>query len=193
MSSRRHAAGTALLDLLVGAMLGLAVLALLVPAVGSGARLLSAAGARGETEDATDLAIEALTFDVRRAGYDPQRIGVPALVEARADGFVVNADLDGDGAIDPSSEETVEYQWRSGARRLSRIVGRQSMPLGDGVTSCAFRYLDSDGIALGLPVAGLDEADRARVRAVAIDLTLVPPALIAPAARSATVALRTPG
>lgn len=188
----RRRAGTALLDVLVGTALGLGVLAALVPAVGLGARLLAVAGARGEVEDTAHLAIEALAFDVRRAGYDPARAGIAGVVDARADGLVITADLDGDGAVDPASEETVEYVWRPATRRLSRIVGRQSMPLGDGVTACAFRYLDAGGAGIPVPAAGLGAGDRARVRAVAVDLTLQSPTLATAATRTAVVALRSP-
>ncbi len=134
MRRRRHARATSLVELLVGTALALVVLSALTAAVGTGARLLLACGARGEAEDTAQLALEALTFDVRRAGWDPAASGLVAVREADVDRLVLTADLDGDGAVDDTSEETTAYVCLASARRLSRLVGRQSMPLADGVT-----------------------------------------------------------
>src|SRR5439155_20652412 len=106
---RRHARATSLVELLVGTALALVVLSALTAAVGTGARLLLACGARGEAEDTAQLALEALTFDVRRAGWDPAASGLVAVREADADRLVLAADLDGDGAVDDASEETAAY------------------------------------------------------------------------------------
>ena len=64
------------------------------------------------------------------------------------------------------------------------------MPLADGVSVCGLRYLDAAGTAFAVPPAGLGAADRARIRALALDLTLVPTALHGPTARTVLVALR---
>lgn len=189
--SRAGTRASTLLDLLVGTTLALAVLAGLTAVVGSGARVLLGSGARAEAEDTAALAVEALTFDLRRAGYDPAAAGTTSVTEARADGLALTADLDGDGVVDPASEERVRYQYAAGSRRLSRIVGNQSLPLADGVAACGFTYLDADGVPFALPAGGLDAGARARVRAIALDLALRPSGLSSPARRSALVALRT--
>jgi hypothetical protein len=168
--------------------LGLVVLGAITAAVGAGGKLLRNAAARGEGEDAAHTAVEALTFDVRRAGYDPRASGVIPLSEAIVDRVALAADLDADGAVDPDSEETTAHVCRGG--RLSRIIGRQSLPLIDGVTACAFRYLDEQGTTIPLPAGGLDAAERARVRAVALDLTLRPTRLTGTSSRTVAVALR---
>lgn len=190
---RRAMRGSGLIELLVGTLLGLAVLSALTATLATGARLLTAAGARGEVEDIAQLAVEALTFDARRAGYDPTRAGVGALTEARADRVGFAADLDGDGLVDPASEETIAYACAAGTRRLSRIVGRQSLPLADAFITCVFHYLDAAGAVLPVPASGLTAADRARVGAVALDLTLAAPGLHVPTARTVLLALRVPG
>jgi len=187
--SRRR--GSGLVELLVASVLGLLVLAALTTAVASGARLLGTAGARGELEDTAQLAVEALTFDARRAGYDPAGAGVQALVEARPDRVTFGADLDGDGTVNPGSEETIAYVCSTAARRLSRLVGRQSLPLVDGASACGFHYLDATGSVLALPAAGLSPAALRTVRAVQLDLTLSAPGLHRPTTRTALVALRT--
>ena len=190
MTARRSRRGTGLVELLVGAALGLVVLSLLTLVVAIGARLLVACGARGEAEDTAHLAIEAFTFDARRAGFDPTGAGIAPLAEARSDRVGFAADLDADGAVDPNSEESIVHVCSTATARLSRIVGRQSLPLAEGVTDCAFRSLDAAGAAIAVPAAGLDAAARARVRAIALRVTLLPAGLRGRTERTVVAALR---
>jgi hypothetical protein len=182
--------GAGLVELLVASLLGLAVLSLLAFAVAGGARALAGAGARGEAEDTAQMALEAFGFDARRAGFDPAAAGVPPLSEARPDRVGFASDLDGNGTVDATSEETTVHVCAVALGRLSRIIGRQSLPLADGVTRCTFRYFDRDGVEIVAPAAGLDAAGRARVSAVALDLALVPTRLHRATERTTTVALR---
>jgi hypothetical protein len=185
-----RAAGIGVVELLVGTALGLVVLSLLTALVGVGGRLLLASGARGEVEDTVQIALEALLFDARRAGYDPGAAGIEPLTEARADRVTFQADLDANGAVDFTSEETTSHACPPGTGRLSRIIGRQSLPLADGVTRCAFGYLGVDGAPLPLPPGGLDATGRAAVTAVTLDLTLAASGLHDPTDRRTVVALR---
>ena len=168
--------------------LGLVVLGAITAAFGAGGRLLRYASARGEGEDTTQMAVEALTFDVRRAGYDPRAIGVTPLTEAVADHLALAADLDGDGTVDPNSEETTAYTCRGG--RLSRIIGRQSLPLADGIR--ILRVPLPRRARRGSAASGgrSDAPARTLVRAVAFDVTLVPSGLAGASQRIVVVALR---
>jgi Tfp pilus assembly protein PilW len=183
--------GTGVVELLVAVAIALAVLGAAAGALGAGGRLLAACAIRGESEDTVQLALEALAFDVRRAGWDPARAGLVAIREATPDRLAVAADLDADGRLDAGSEESVTWVCDRAGGRLSRIVGRQSMPLAEDVAACEFRYLDRDGLDLA-PGIGLDAAARARVRAVGLRLAVAPPGGRQPSARRALVALRTP-
>jgi len=178
--------GTVLVEQLVGTMLTLLVLGTLVAVVGTGTTLLLAVAARGEVEDTAQLAVEAFTFDVRRAGYDPTGAGLAPVSGAQADRLTLAADLNGDGAVAATSEETTAYV--CAAPQLSRIIGRQSLPLTGGVLACGLRYLDVSGLPLAIPVGGLDAAGRSRIRAVALDLTIRQRGT--PTSRSVVVALR---
>jgi len=188
MTSRPRGAGV--VELLVGAALGVAVLSMLTATLAAGSRLLVAAGARGEAEDTAQLAVEAFGFDARRAGYDPAGVGVTPLLEARPDRVTFAADLDGDGVVDAASEEVTAHACLTSPGRISRIVGRQSLPMADGVTRCGFRYFDVHGTAIAVPAGGLDAVGRAGVRAVAVDVTMTPTGLRAPSQRTVLVALR---
>jgi Tfp pilus assembly protein PilW len=191
-AARRHAArGMTLVELLVGIALTGLVLGALAFAMSAGARLLLVLGARVEAEDTAVIATEAFGFDVRRAGFDPTAAGVEALADATPDRLVLQADLDGDGVVDTASEEVTRWQCLGGPPRLNRVIGAQSLPLAADVTACGFRYLDATGTEIPAPAAGLSPADRARVRALVLDLALAPGGLGAPTARRAVVALRT--
>jgi len=137
------------------------------------------------------VAPAALLFDAGQARWDPAAAGVEALAVVLAARLVVTADLDGDRNVDTGSEEQVSYVCNAATSRLSRVVGRQSLPLADGVSRCIFRYFDAQGTALAVPPAGLGAAERARVCSIALDLALQPPGLHSPAARRLQVALRT--
>jgi len=178
--------GSVLVEQLVGTMLTLLVLGTLVSVVGTGTTLLLAAAARGEVEDTAQLAVEAFTFDVRRAGYDPTAAGLAPVGEARTDRLTLVADLNGDGVVAATSEETTAYA--CAAPQLSRIIGRQSLPLAGGVLACGLRYLDAGGLPLAIPAGGLDATGRSRIRAIALDLTIRQRGT--PTSRSVVVALR---
>jgi hypothetical protein len=183
----RRRRGFVLAEVLVGTALALALLAAMTAAVGVEGRMLVGSGARAESEDTAQLAVEAFLFDLRRAGYGPAAIGPAALLEALADGLALTADLDGDGRIATDSEESVAWRCVLAGRRLSRVVGRQSLPLAENVVGCVFRYLDGDGLPVATPVAA---AELPRVRAVELALRLLPPGLSHASSRTLLVALR---
>lgn len=187
---RSSARGCGLVDLVVGTFLGFVVLTMLAAGLGSGGRLLANAGQRGEVEDTTQLAVEAFAFDARRAGFDPAAVGVERIIQAQTDRITFTADLDGDGVVDATSEEKVAYVCNPGLRRLSRIVGAQSLPLADDVVACALRYIDGSGATIPVPAGGLVSADRARTTAVVLDVSLKPATLTRAVARTLRVALR---
>jgi Tfp pilus assembly protein PilW len=187
MSRRR---GVTVIELLVGMTLSLLVLGALTGIVAAGGRLLTSLNRRAELEDTAQLATEAFGFDVRDAGYDPRAAGFEALSEAAGDRLTLLADLDADGVVDPASEETIAYRCDAGSRRLSRLVGRQSMPLADDVTTCRFTYHDASGLVLAVPPGGLAAADRGRVRSIGLDLALRPRGVGQPSGRVLQVALR---
>ena len=79
-----------------------------------------------------------------------------------------------DGVIDSRSEELVTYRFRPDEGTLSRIVGRQSMPLATGLSSNGFKlsFFDGSGSAVD---SGADAADPVSIRRLRIALTLEDP------------------
>ena len=190
--NRRRTRGCGLVELLLGVALGLGVLAGLLGALAAGSAALTRAGARTETSDTLQLATEALLFDVRRAGYDPTASGVEAVTEAAHDALTLQADLDGDGAVDGGSSEHVRYVCNPAGGRLSRIVGAQSMPLAAGLGTCRLDYADDAGAAMTVPAGGLDAAARARARVVTLSVGMVHAGGATPTMRRLTVPLERP-
>lgn len=182
--------GVALVELVVGAGLGLLVLGACVGAIAGAGRVVWAVGGRAEAEDTAQLALEAFRFDVRRAGFDPAAAGIEALAAALPDQVTVQADVDADGAIDVGSEEVTRWLCATEPPGLSRIIGAQSLPVAAPVARCGLRYFDGEGLELTPAIGGLGATERARVRRVELDVAVEPPGGGAPATRTADVALR---
>ena len=182
--------GFSLVELLVALGLGLAIAIAAVAAVATGLRALARLALRAEAEDVLTLGLEAFTLDVRRAGFDPRGAGLPAVAEATTSRLALQADLDGDGLVDTTSEESTTIACDVPGGRLSRIVGSQSLPLANGVVGCALEYADAAGAVMPIPAGGLDAAARARVRRATLAVALQPAGSGVAAVRRATVALR---
>lgn len=187
---RRPCRGWTTIELLVSAAVTLAVLGALGGLVGTGSRLLLGTGLRVETDDMVAAAFESFAFDVRRTGWNPRAGDLEAVLAASGDSLTLQADLDGNGAIDSGSEERVRWACLSGPPRLSRIVGSQSMPLAGDVRGCRFTYFDRNGAVMAVPPTGLDLVGRQAVRAIRLALALQPPGLDTPAVRETLVARR---
>jgi Tfp pilus assembly protein PilW len=183
-------AGFSLLELLVALALGLVLSIVAVAMAATALRHVASFALRAEADDLAYLALETFTFDVRRAGFDPRATGFAPIAAASASRLTVQADLDGDGAIDGTSEEVTTIACDLPGGRLSRIVGSQSLPLANGIVACALTYADDSGAAIAIPAPGLDATARGRVRRASLDVALVPPGMAAAATSRATVALR---
>ena len=108
--------------------------------------------------------VDQLVRDVRIAGYDPTGAGIAALTLAGADRLELQADLDGNGAIDASSEERIGYRVAPSSRSLQRIVGSQSLPILSDVAADGLRlsYFDAAGAALDPTAAAHPRRDPPR-------------------------------
>ena len=172
---RATTAGITTIELLVALPLGLGVIAGLLTGAAVGVRLLTHTMGRAEIHDIADLTIDAFRFDLRRTGFAPTITIADPIPLARSDRITLRADLDGNGTIDTSSEETVSIACLTSPARVSRIVGSQSLPLANDVVSCGLRYFANDGTQLVPGGGGLSTLDRQRVAAVALAFTLESP------------------
>jgi Tfp pilus assembly protein PilW len=182
--------GFSVVELLAALGLGLAIAVAAVSATATALRHLTRLALRAEADDLLALALEAFTLDVRRAGFDPRNAGIVAVIEASTTRLRLQADLDGDGTIDATSEELTTIVCDVPGGRLSRVIGTQSLPLANGVSACAFDYADDAGVRLSPPPGGLDAVGRSRIRRTTLDVALLPPGSAVATPRSHTVALR---
>jgi Tfp pilus assembly protein PilW len=164
----RNAEGMTLIELLVGMTLGLVGAAAMTALLRVGTAAWERAGADAEVTTEVADAVDQLTRDLRIAGYDPKAAGIAGLTLTEAARVEMTADLDGNGAIDPDSDERIGYRWSSASGSLLRVVGRQSLPILSDVATGGFRlaYFDRNG-------ARLDPANPATgavTRVVTVDL-----------------------
>ena len=167
--------GSTLVELLVASALGLVVVLAGVQLLKTHAALALQVQADLGASSGAAWALRAALRDVKRAGADPLQRGLDAVAMARSDAVSVHRDADADGVIDPRSEETVGYLWnRRAGGRVSRRVGTQSMTIVSQVPEGGLRLRYFDGEGRELPAtADLDDAERARVRRVEVDLEVV--------------------
>ena len=190
-TDRRRASGWSAVELLAAMAGTLLLLGTVYGLLATGGRLLLRAAVRLEADDVVATALEAFAFDIRRTGWDPAAAGIEGLAVAAADTLTLEADLDGNGVIDPESEERVRWSCLQNPPRLARIVGTQSMPLANSVLACGFSFFDAHGRALTVaPAEALDALARRAVQAIRIDLAVRPPGLDMPTVRHAIVARR---
>lgn len=163
--------GMTLVELLIGMLLGLVSAAAMTGLVRGGVAAWERAGAESERARETAAAIDQWTRDVRIAGYDPTEADIGGLTLTASDRLELTADLDGDGAIDASSEERVGYRVAPASRSLQRVVGEQTMPILTGVDTFTLAYLDADGA----PLDPDDPATAAATRLVTVAVTTTTP------------------
>ena len=168
MSPAARDGGMTLVELLVGLVLGLCGAAAMTALLRGGAAAWERAGAHAEAASEVAGALDQLTRDLRVAGYDPAAAGFPALPVTAIDRVELASDLDGDGTIDPDSEERVGYRWSAASGSLLRVVGRQSLPLLSDVAPSGFRLAYRDAAGAGLDPA--DPATAGATRVVTVEL-----------------------
>ncbi len=151
MTRRRgHPTGMTLVELLVGMVLGLVGTAAMTALLRAGVAASERAGSDAERAIATAAAVDQLVRDVRVAGYDPAGAGFAPFSLTATDRLELQADLDGSGTIDASSEERVGWRVASSSRSLQRVIGAQTLPILSDVAADGLRlaYFDAAGAAL---------------------------------------------
>jgi len=168
----RRTAGFSLTELLVSSFVASVILASLVGFAAAERRFFHRAQEQLTANQTLRLILDVLSRDLRQAGFDARGTAVEPVVAATSTTLVLQQDDDGDGIVDTGSTEIITYAFRPEAGTLSRVVGRQSMPLVTGLPADGFQlsYMDSAGAALDPDTGGLDATDRAAIRRVRVDL-----------------------
>lgn len=173
---RRGCRGTTLVEILVATLLG-AALAATVAWFGRVQFLtMEDQAVQLDLQTNARAIVEVFARDVRRAGMDPRcSKAVQTLVDASPTAVRFQADLNGNGALDPASEDLF-YRLVADAR-VERGQGTSVEPLLDGVNLAGsrLRYFDAAGAELVGGVSGLTSAQRALVRRIRLELALRAP------------------
>jgi hypothetical protein len=174
----RGEVGTSLLEVLVVAQLATLVLACALTLARTHVAVARGLQATLSARAAAEWALGVAVRDIALAGADPTRAGITAVSAATATSLVLEADRDGDGAIDTSSAERVQLAQLArppgSPVRLVRSLGGQAMPIASNLAPDGFRlrYFDADGAEIAGSGVELDEAERERIRRVTLEIAV---------------------
>jgi hypothetical protein len=96
--------------------------------------------------------MDMMAREIGMAGYDPVRVNFDSNTANNFNGVTVNAsqlqikaDLNSDGVIDTSNEETIVYAFDATNKRITRTIGSDTQPFAENVEPFTFEYLDGGG------------------------------------------------
>ncbi len=172
MEALRRVDGFSLPELLTGTLIMSLAVTGLVSFAATQSRAFARADRRITASQDVRLALEVMSRDIRQAGFDAIGRAVEPLPVAGATQLTLQQDGDEDGMVDVASDELITYVFRPDDGTLSRIVGRQSMPLLSGLPADGVRlhYADAHGMPLGRGGAALDDGERRAIHRIDIAL-----------------------
>jgi hypothetical protein len=141
MTDGRGEGGATLVELLVAAAAIGLLMAGLLGLLQLGIRGYTWGAARVEAQQSARVALERAAKELRDAGYDPTGAGIAAVLVAEPQRVVFQRDLNGNGAVDPTSER-VTILLRPGEQVLRREAGGGAQPLVERVRRFQLRYFD---------------------------------------------------
>lgn len=174
MVAGKHSAGFTIVELVVAILIASASTAALVGGVATLARTYRRIEERTFAQQTARLVLELMSRDLRRAGFDPRGSGLDPILVAGDHVVQIQADVDGSGIVDDRSEELVAYVFRPNDGTLTRVVGRQSMPIASGLPpdGCRLAFFDAAGGELADDGVGLDGPRRATIRRVRLQVVV---------------------
>jgi type II secretory pathway pseudopilin PulG len=172
METLKRVDGFSLPELLTATLLMSLAGAALVSFAATQSRGFARADRRSTASRDVRLALEVLSRDLRQAGFDAVGRALEPIPVAGPTRLTLQQDGDEDGMVDATSDEVIAYVFRPIDGTLSRVVGRQSMPLLSGLAADGVRlsYADAHDIPLGAGGADLDEGERRAIHHVDIAL-----------------------
>lgn len=166
----RSARGFTLIEVLVAMALGVGVAATVAWFQRSQFLAMEEQAQQIDVQTTTRAIVEMFARDVRRAGMNPTcTTAIRPLRQATASSLRVQADLNGNGALDAATED-LRYRVVDG--RFERQAGNATEVLIEGVnlSGSRFRYYDGAGNELIPFLGSLDPAQRNAVRRVRLEL-----------------------
>lgn len=139
--------GFTLVELLVSMGIGMVILAAVTTTFMSQTRIYNAQEQINEMQQNARGALDIIAREVKMAGYKPNGGAFNGVTYSTTQ-LMVQADLDSDGAISPSStaNEQITYAYDSGNQRITRAVGTGgAQVLAAHITEFEFSYLNGAG------------------------------------------------
>ena len=144
--------GFSLIELLVAMAVSLVILGAMYSVFIGQNRTFSNQESIVDVQQSVRAGMDMIVREVGMAGYDPVRVNVDSSTANNFNGVTVNAlqlqikaDLNGDGVIDTSNEETIVYAFDAANKQITRTIGIDTQPFVENVESFTFEYLDGDG------------------------------------------------
>jgi type IV pilus assembly protein PilW len=162
----RTITGFTLTELMVAMGIGMVVLAAVTTTFMAQARFYNAQEQINEMQQNARGALDLITRELKMAGYRPNG-GTFDGVTYSVSQLMIQADLDGNGAISTSSSanEQITYAYDSTNKRITRKMGTGTVEvLADNITAFTFNYLNSSGATT---------STSSSIRQVAISITAI--------------------
>jgi type IV pilus assembly protein PilW len=147
-----RANGFSLVELLVATAIGLVVLGAMYSVFTMQNKTFSKQEQIVEMHQNARAAMDMMSREIRMAGYDPVEVNFDSNpsnnfsgVTANSSQLQIQADLDGNGAIDAASKENIVYAFDAGNKKITRNIGAGAQSFAENVDSFTFAYLDGSG------------------------------------------------
>lgn len=151
---RRSIAGVTLLELMMAVMIFGVVMIVINNVFFSTNRLYGRTTMRAGQQMNARAGLSVMVTELRTAGCDPGQRGIVGIVAAWGDSVNIQADFNGDGAIQTAEpSEHVTYFYNPGLRAVMRDPGTGAQLMMTNVSDCTFTYFDVSNQAIAAPVA----------------------------------------
>jgi type IV pilus assembly protein PilW len=141
--------GFTLMELLIATAISMVILGAIAGTFMTQTKFYNAQEQVNEMQQNARAAMDLLNRDIKLAGYDPTDVAISGVTYSASE-LRIKADLDGDGAINDSSDEHVIYTFDNANKQIKRTyggVGATPEVLANNIDSFTFGYLDSSGVA----------------------------------------------
>ncbi len=144
-------AGFTLIEMMVSMTIGMLVIAGVTGTFTAQTRQNKAEEEISQMHQNVRGAIDLIGRELMQAGYKASGGSVTG-VTYNASQLLIQADIDGNGAIDPTNNTSLEYivyVWDSANMRITRQLGTGGTPqiVADNITACTFSYNDASGVS----------------------------------------------
>lgn len=153
--------GFSLVELLIAMAIGLVVLAAMYSVFTIQNKTLANQEELVAMQQSVRSGMDMMAREIGIAGYNPAGATFDGVTVSTSQ-LQIQADLDGNGAIDSTSQENVIYIFDSTNKQITRYIGAGNQAFVENVDSFTFEYLDGSGNVTATP---------ANVRRVKITIT----------------------